>query len=496
MSNDKDSLEKQHHAQTNTNEQQTNFKMAIKNLMTFLTKIYDFRDGEGFLPKSINEIKSINDSAIDEIKSIKEKFEQLINKLELLDTINNNSGNAWYYADQSCTTIATQIELTNKTLDELKKNTDATQKILSVTDDIKENSTTLKPGLPFILAWVIGAFLAIGCFIAIIISSKNAASKDDISKLAKTNDNTLDSVTIQANLTRIYNSLSEIKETRTFNISDSDISRITSKLDRTIESQNINTLKKPDITGTINQITNIENKINQEFKFQETAIQFKKDYDELESKYIKKERELENINAAFKLLDKDKGFKNKSLLIVFTASDKLHLSEEIAKELNNLFKHEQSTRKFGFERAFAVLRQRKITPVIEFGDNNTSGKKIEKNITNGDAVNLNDEDVLKQIKEAANKSKLTTKEILVVAGGEGSPPNPETSIFSDNNLSVNIVLVLVPGSTPSRTNYDKWSEWASKNNTTITWLYGAQNQKLDSQILSIIKRFMGKEMGF
>lgn len=495
MLNDKDSLEKQHHAQTNPNEQQTNFKMAIKNLMTFLTKIYDFRDGEGFLPKSINEIKSINDSAIDEIKSIKEKFEQLINKLELLDTINNNSGNAWYYADQSCTNASTQAELTNKTLAEVKKNTEATQKILSATDEIKENTSTLKPGLQFILAWAISAFLIIGCFIAIIISSNNAATKSDLSKLQNINHQQQDLSEIPGKFKVISDSLTELKNNKQFNVSDIDINKITSKLEQIVKEPNKNSPKQQDLSETIKQIERIEAKINEELGFKKSADKYQDNYDKLYKEYGEKDKALKEKNKENEALKKTKGV-NKSLLIVFTASDKLHLSEEIAIELNDLFKNEQSTRKFGFQRAFAVLRQRKITPIIEFGDNNTSGKKIEKNITNGDAVNLNDADVLKQIKEAANKSKLTTKEILVVAGGEGSPPNPETSIFSDNNLSVNIVLVLVPGSTPSRTNYDKWSEWASKNNTTITWLYGAQNQKLDSQILSIIKRFMGKEMGF
>ena len=378
--------------------------------------------------------------------------------------------------------------------------------INSISIEIKRNSmkirdklnevVTATPTPAFIIALLISAFCILACFIIIFITLLKTPTKTDLqippldSKDQSKVDNKNEIDTIKKQINNLPDIIiNKMPENKT-SISDQDLN----KLKDAYKELNAGVSKPPDLTMITNKINSIEDLIKSTKISQEELKNSNKKLYDLSEKESNTSKELEKAKKELKDIKSKKGV-NKSLLIVFAASTHLHLTEEISKEINEFFKNESESRILGFQRAFSVLRQETLAPIVRFNQDQVGS--ISPLIVNKDPVNLNLKDVLEIIRDENSNSNTANKEILVLAGAEGAPPDdPKNSVFKDGKQSVNIVLVARPGFPPSKITYENWIKWASNNHATITWIFDDPSTKIDHQIVSIIKKSMGKDLGF
>ena len=363
------------------------------------------------------------------------------------------------------------------------------------------DEVTAHPSQAFIIALLISAFCILACFIIIFITLLKTPTKTDLqippldSKDQEKVDNKKDIDTIKNKINNLPDIIINKIPANKTSISDQDLNKLKDAYKDANKELNAGGSKPPDLIMITNKINSIEDLVKSTKISQEELKNSNKKLYDLSEKESNTSKELEKAKKELKDI-KSKKIVNKSLLIVFAASTQLHLTEEISKEINEFFKNESESRVLGFQRAFSVLRQETLEPIVRFNQDQVG--IIRPLIANEDAVNLNLEDVLKKIRDENLNSKTANKEILVLAGAEGDPPNPDpnNSVFKDCKQSVNIVLVARPGFKPNKNTYENWIKWASNNHATITWIFDDPSTKIDHQIVSIIKKSMGKDLGF
>ena len=359
---------------------------------------------------------------------------------------------------------------------------------------------TAHPSQAFIIGLLISAFCILACFIIIFITLLKTPTKTDLqippldSKDQEKGDNKKELDIIKNKINNLPDIIINKIPANKTSISDQDLNKLKDAYKDANKELNAGGSKPPDFTMITNKINSIEDLIKSTKISQDALENSKKELNNLSKKESDTSKELAKAKKDLNDIRSKKGV-NKSLLIVFAASTQLHLTEEISKEINEFFKNESESRVLGFQRAFSVLRQEKLTPIVRFNQDQVGS--ISPLIVNKDSVNLNLKDVLEKIRDENLNSNTANKEILVLAGAEGAPPDdPKNSVFKDGKQSVNIVLVARPGFRPSKITYENWIKWASNNHATITWIFDDQSTKIDHQIVSIIKKSMGKDWGF
>jgi len=422
----------------------------------------------------------------------------------VLVDIKDNSYNSYSWSFDTNNVCAKETNL-NTFKDELKAKIDSVNEAIKTTNSnvkkIHDNEVIVKPNLTFIIVWCIGGFLLIAVFLALFVTSKNSFDKLALERKQVTTEQKTSSDdnnnTLALKTTDISNILRQELTNSTLNISQSSMKSINESVKEEINEKFKLLPKKDEDTETNKYIKSIKDDLQllktntaEISSLQNLKIKNEKEIAVLNSNFEKNKKELDNLKNSLKI--------NKSLLIVFTASNDLLFTDELAKQMNELFNNEDQSRDKGFYRAFSLLVESNLLQFVEFNKTFKTGT-IKKDIANKNPVDINSGSILKKINDLSLESKKNDKEILVISSDQNSSPiidNPETHVFKDTSQVVNFVFFVKKGSNIAKSKYENWGKWASRNNATITWLYEEENDTAKKQIIEIIKKAMGKDMGF
>lgn len=380
---------------------------------------------------------------------------------------------------------------------------DAIKKTNSNVKKILDNELVIKPNLTFIIVWCIGGFLLIGFFLALFVTSKQSFDKLTLDKkLANQEQNATkeeqnNNITNTLQSSEISRILHQEFSSGTFKIPEELITKIKNSTKDALKEGFTLLTKQNPMEDPQKIREGIKKEIESLIKNQNELEELRKYKTANEPILNGKNKEIEKLKGIEKDLDDLKNSLNinKSTLIVFTASNDLLFTADLAEQMNNFFKNEVESRKKGFKRAFSLLVERKLSQLVEF-NKEYKAVKIEKEIADKHSVKINDDEILKEINRVSKESGTINKEILIIVSSQASAPNPETIVFKENNQTVNFVIVVTPNANIIKSKYDNWGKWASNNNAKVTWIYDDKNNDAKIQIKELIKKAMGKDMGF